>query len=111
MNILETNLHVFSLFSNAQVKIQLLVKRYGYSYNGIYFNFLFTHFSFHRDEIWEIKGVIVPSMSASDFNFVHIILYSMASEMCKVQERYSWSERKVYEFLSPVEPQCWYRLD
>ena len=35
----------------------------------------------------------------------------MASEMCKVQERYSWSERKVYEFLLPVEPQYWYRLD
>ena len=46
---------------------------------------------------------------ASDFNFVDT--YSMVSEMCKVQERYSWSERKAYEFLSPVEPQCWYRLD
>ena len=31
---------------------------------------------------------------ASDFNFAHI--YSMVSaEMCKVQERYSWGEKKV----------------
>ena len=30
---------------------------------------------------------------ASDFHFVHI--YLMASEMCQVQETYSWSERKV----------------
>ena len=65
--------------------------------------FLFTHFPFHRYEIWEIKGVIDPSISASDFNFVHI--YSMASEMCKVQERYSWSEKRCKN-LTPVEPQC-----
>ena len=25
--------------------------------------------------IWEIKGVTVPSISASDFNFVHIIIF------------------------------------
>ena len=66
MNILETNLHVFSPFSNAQVKIYTVVSQglliQYFITMEFTFYFLFTHFSFHRDEIRELKGVIVSSI-------------------------------------------------